>query len=392
VVAVLALAVGLVVWLNWPRQLPEPPLPDLSGVDAEVVEVIQEARQEVLRAPSAADAWGQFGEVLLAHEFNQEANHCFRQAELLDAREPAWPYLQAINLVSHDPTTGIRCLQRAVQRCEEGVVGPRLFLAEVLLEGGRLDEAQSHLEQVLKADPDDLRAQLGLGRLALLRQRWRAALTRLEACRADEHTRKRAHSWRAEAWSQLGETERARVEQQRAAELPPDRPWADPFQERVQTLRRGLRSRFAAVNHLVQAGRIGEAIEMLNQILEKYPNSVECWMRLGEVWHRLKKVDRALACFEQSVRLAPDLAEAWFRLGCMQYLAQRPEAAASFRKAIGLKPNHAQAHYNLGQCLSGNGDRKGAATEFREALRCRPDYDLARTALRDLESQAGKSR
>lgn len=48
-----------------------------------------------------------------------------------------------------------------------------------------------------------------------------------------------------------------------------------------------------------------------------------------------------------------------------------------FREAIRLKPDYANAHYNLGFALSDKGELDGAIAEFREALRLNPDYEAA---------------
>jgi tetratricopeptide (TPR) repeat protein len=192
---------------------------------------------------------------------------------------------------------------------------------------------------------------------------------------------------RAEVWNQLGEMEKVVNEQRRAAELPADQPWPDPFYEKVLKLQMGLRARFMAVDYLTQAGRFPELLQLLNQTVEKYPTSLEGWMRLGEACSRVQKLDDAQKCFQKATRLAPDLAEAWFRLGCIQAQIHSPEAEASFRQAIRCKPHYSQAHFNLGQCLKEHGQRDDAAAAFREALRCRPDYELARTALREVENK-----
>jgi tetratricopeptide (TPR) repeat protein len=386
-VAVAACSVALGVWFRQPRPLPEPPLPDLNGVDVEIVESIHQAREKVLRDRKSAAAWGHLGEVFLAHTFNREANLCFQHAELLDPREPAWPYLQGLDLFTYDPEACIPCLQRAVSRSDARQVVPRLLLAEALLERGRLDEGQALLERVRGTDPSNLRAQLLLGRLEILRQNWQAGLNHLEACRNDVHARKRSATLRAEVWNQLGEMEKVVDEQRRAAELPADQPWPDPFYEKVLKLQMGLRARFMAVDYLTQAGRFPELLQLLNQTVEKYPSSLEGWMRLGEAWFRAQRLDHAQDCFRKATHLAPDLAEAWFRLGCIQAQMHSPEAEASFRQAIRCKPHYSQAHFNLGQCLKERGQRDDAAAAFREALRCRPDYELARTALRELENK-----
>jgi tetratricopeptide (TPR) repeat protein len=382
----LAAAVTLGLWLKWRNDRPIPPLPDLTDADPEVVELIHQSRNEVLRQRSAATAWGQFGKVLFAHEFNAEAGRCFQQAELLDPHDPSWPYLQGLLQVATDPVAAIACLQRAVQHDAVAPIPARLLLGELLLERGRLEEAQAQVDAVLRLEPDDVRARLSLVRLALLRQQWRSALEQLEGFENHPHARRLARTLRAEAWSRLGEKERAAQEQQQATALAPDQPWPDPFQEEIRSLQRGLRAYFRTVDSLLQAGRLDQAIQLLQQTLEDHPDSLEGWMRLGGIWtdRRINRPDRALECFQQAVRIDPEAGEAWFRLGCVQFTINPRDAAISFRESVRLRPNHAQAHFNLGQCLKSEGNRKGAREEFEAALRCRPDYERARTALSEM--------
>ncbi len=384
-VVVLALAGG--VWLRWRLQRPEILLPDLDEVDPEVAEAIHGARDEVLRHPSSAPAWGRLGQVLLAHDIGPEATRCLQEAERLDPREPRWPYLQGLILVLEHPDEGILCLERAVARAGNAPVVPRLRLAEALLNQGRLDQAQSHLDQALAAEPDSLRARLGLGRLALQRGDWRAGLEQLHACLSDVHARRLAHSLCSEAWNRLGQPGRARAEQDQAAELPEDQRWRDPFAEEVLQFQRGLRSRIARADALAQSGQLEEAIALLDQTVAKYPKSLDAWMLRSDAWRRLGRMDRAEESCLKAVQAVPDAAEAWFRLGYIQALSRPRQAAESFRRAIALKPDHTLAHYNLGYCLGQLGDPVGQAEEYRMTLRCRPDYEPARLALKEVETK-----
>jgi tetratricopeptide (TPR) repeat protein len=385
--------VPLGYWLRGYLHRPEPPLPDLSEVDPEVAEAVQEARQEVLRHRTSAPAWGRLGEVLNAHELNQDALRCFAQAEALDHRELAWPYLQGLILLAYDPEAAIPCLERAVARSPDGPLIPRLVLAETLLERGQFHDSQTHLEEALRLEPENTRAQLGLARIAFLRRDWQAGLKHLDACQEDVHCRRLVHGLRGEAWKQLGKPDLARADQEQAVKLPPDQAWPDPYRAEVQQCQRGLPAHMRKVEALLQARQTEDARQELEFITDKYPQSMEAWMRLGGIWHQMQRLDEAARCYQKAVQVAPAAAEAWFRLGTMQALLGRaPEAIESFRQAIGLKPHHAQAHYNLGRCLQKQGDPKGAAAEFEAALNSRPDYELARTALRELQSQRGKER
>ncbi len=60
--------------------------------------------------------------------------------------------------------------------------------------------------------------------------------------------------------------------------------------------------------------------------------------------------------------------------------ASRPEhvdaAEEWFKKAIRLKPDHAEAHYNLGLIAERRGEIDDAKRLYRESLRLRPDYEL----------------
>ena len=51
------------------------------------------------------------------------------------------------------------------------------------------------------------------------------------------------------------------------------------------------------------------------------------------------------------------------------------EAIAAFREAIRLKPEWAEAHFNLGRIVKEAGKDDEAEAEFAEAKRLKPDID-----------------
>jgi cytochrome c-type biogenesis protein CcmH/NrfG len=377
---VLALAAGFWVWWSRHSRL-DPSTPNLADADAEVVAVITRARQQVLAERGSADAWGRLGMVLLAHDFRQEANVCFVEAERLDPGELRWPYLRGLTLVMSSPEAGIPCLERAVA-LSGNRPEPRLRLAEALLEQGRLEEAEHHLQAALELAPGHPRAGLGLARLAFAREKWAEGLHHLESCRADVHARKMAHTLAAEARHRLGQRDRAAQELASARKLPEDQRWRDPFIEEVERLQVGLRVRLARASTLARQNLDGEAIALLEAVVRDYPEHGEAWVELGQLLLKVGQPAHAERVLVQAVRVAPGMVEAWFRLGVARFfLDDRRRAGEAFREVVRLKPDHTLGHYNLGICLKELGDLAGAEHHLRRALSCQPDDQRARKAL-----------
>ena len=135
------------------------------------------------------------------------------------------------------------------------------------------------------------------------------------------------------------------------------------------------------------------------------------------------KLLRAIAEFEQAIRIKPDDAEAHQGLGSAMSLAGRsqeairecresvrlsPNASArvclanellemrnmegaltEYRAAITLEPAHVMAHFFLGEALRDNGDLNGAAVELRECVRLRPDDADSHWALGETLERTG---
>ena len=117
------MAAGLVVgtslivcacWVLLTPTVPPPPTIPLDGVEKAVADAITSARNQVEEQPRAAEAWGQLGQVLLAHNFNRQADQCFAQAEKLDGTQPHWPYYQGLLAANDDHRLALYHLRRAV--------------------------------------------------------------------------------------------------------------------------------------------------------------------------------------------------------------------------------------------------------------------------------------
>jgi tetratricopeptide (TPR) repeat protein len=109
----------------------------------------------------------------------------------------------------------------------------------------------------------------------------------------------------------------------------------------------------------------------------------------GKQLYRDDQDAEAVLAFLEAIRLDPDLAEAYFRLGLgYESLGKREEAEAQYKKAVAAykkyfeqNENDAQAHYDFGQTYAGLGQYSDAIREYRESTKLKDDdpdvfYDL----------------
>jgi len=180
-VALATLAGGAVCvwwWLRPPTAAPviPPPIPP-NIQDPEILQVIEETRQDVIDHPRSADAWGRLGMVLLAQLFDIDADHCFAEAARLDPSDARWPYGRGLLALKRNPDNALPFLRQAIAvESRPGTLSDySMQLAEALLERRELDEAEQLFGQEYERDPSNLRAAFGLGLIAVARDDDRAA-------------------------------------------------------------------------------------------------------------------------------------------------------------------------------------------------------------------------
>ena len=100
--------------------------------------------------------------------------------------------------------------------------------------------------------------------------------------------------------------------------------------------------------------------------------------RLIETGHALEaqgRLDAAMQCYLDAVRIAPNPARAHLNRGNVMLLNGDLEGSLeAFRTAIKFKPDYAGAYYNIGNALLGSGKFDMAVDSYRSALDIQPDY------------------
>lgn len=392
VILIVALGVtgGLTMRYRISNTSPSPPAIDPKNVDPAVVKAITECRQRVLESRRTASAWGNLGMVLSVHDFTDEADMCFREAERLDVADPRWPYFQGIALIKNDPAGALPKLRKAVELAGS-MATPRLRLAKVLTELGQLEEAEPLLRTVLQAEPENPWAQLGLGRLFFERGQSKECLRTLEALANNPATRKAARTMRLSFLSQLDDKSAAKAEIAELGKLPDDLAFPDPWVRELNRSMVGMRAMLNQINHLLSSDRGNEAAQLLVQMVERYPQTEEAWRFAGQLLLKTNDMINAEAAWRHVLEHAPDSVVAHYSLGVALFRqGNYTKAAQSFTRATELKSDHGMAYYFFGKCLEQKNEYSRAIIAFRQAARCQPQTVEIHMALGDALEREGK--
>jgi len=369
---------GLWYWYHVRNAQIDPPTFETADVDRAVVRAL-EGRTEVVRRSRTARAWGELGMTFLIHRMPDQAVPCFRQAQRLQPEEPRWPYFQAVAM---GPETGMANLRRAVKLCGNSPDAPRLKLAEWLTRQDQVEEAAEHFAQVLRQDPENSQAHLGLARFAYQRGDLEESLHHLSYAVKDEHTRKAAYQLLAQVHQEGKDSEAADQAARQAQRLPPDLAWPDPFHDEMVSFQTGQRRAIVRANEFLRKGQTDDAVTLLEETVREYPESEQALTILGTAYTRQGDLPAAETVLGKALELSPNSTDALFRLGVVYFQQDRTrEAAAKYRRAIELKPDFAGAYYNLGHCLIKDGDHRGAIAAFRSTLQVKPENASAHRLL-----------
>ena len=386
-----ALLIGAAVWWAWrPQPIPDPPSVSLEGLDPAVSRSIETAEARLRESPRSGAAWGRLGMVLSAHAFRSQAALCFASAERFDPREPRWPYIRGVMLqLDGAEAEAAPALRRAVALCPGDPDAVRLRLADLLLKQGRLDEAEPLYRELLARDPGHAAAHLGVARIAAARADPTEARKQLQDCLNNVYVRRAAYLLLAAVDQRLGDEAAANEATHRAAALPPDAPWPDPFLKEVFDLKADSQTLIRQAEDLRVQGQAEEAQAAFEELEDNHPATA----RLLEGRRRLAagNLKAAEQAFRDAVLAEPAFAQTHFWLGTA-LLEQHDGAgaAASFRQAVALQPLHAGAYRGLSQSLEMQGDRAGAIEALRTAVRYLPQRAEMQRQLGELLVRDGR--
>jgi len=143
--------------------------------------------------------------------------------------------------------------------------------------------------------------------------------------------------------------------------------YQDPPSEQLQS-----------IINLYTEGQLQQALSESSQMLEKFPNSVILYNITGASNAALMQFDAAIDSYKQALKIKPNYAEAYYNMGVALKDKGNPEAAIdSYKQALKIKPDYAAAYNNMGNVLKDKGGLDAAIDSYKQALKIKPDYAAA---------------
>jgi tetratricopeptide (TPR) repeat protein len=385
-----------------PATDPPIPFPEVSALEPDVAEQINDARKhlaDVLASASPdpaaqASAYGELGKIYQAYSLHEAAEACYRNAMRLAPEDAPWPHYLGILLEDAGRLDeAVEAYGRALQLVPRDV--PALtYQAEALRQLGRQEPAESAAQRALAIDPTCTAAKALLGQMALDRRDFRTAATLLDEALAATPQANRLHYLLAMAWRGLGDPAKAGEHFAQAGSVGV-RP-ADPWFDELASLRTGERVHMARGKTAFDAGRFADAAEQFRRALAARPESVEARLNLAAALGELGQRAEAASLLREALRLAPDQANAHYNLAVLLAAEGTPPATAEagehLSAALAVRPNDVDALRLRARLRRDGGRLEEALEDYTRAVELAPADETARVGQAETLVRLGRYR
>jgi tetratricopeptide (TPR) repeat protein len=126
---------------------------------------------------------------------------------------------------------------------------------------------------------------------------------------------------------------------------------------------------------LKDQGKLDKAIEAYSKALSFKPDYAEAYNNMGNALKLKGKLEEAIGAYNKAIAIKPDYADAYNNMGiAFKDQGKLEEAIEVYNKALSLKPDYAEAYNNMGNALNDQSKQEEAIEAYNKALLLKPDY------------------
>ena len=268
-------------------------------------------------------------------------------------------------------------------------------LAALDWSGGKTEAAQQRLDEVLKENPQSADALTLRGRMSLARQDGKEAVQDFRLVLKDQPRNAEIELLLGQAYLLTGETALAMDSLEKALSINPKLPEAHLMLARLE-MAEGHRAEARTHLELMlrDTPKDQEALSMLvdlqladqdwrgaeetiGQLREAGVSPFVVYIAEGGLASGRKQWDKAVDGYEKAAAAQPDNPEPLVAIVKIDMGRGRTEQARQrLERLIAARPDHPYAHGLLGQVLVMKKELRAAETEFRDAARIKPEWEL----------------
>jgi len=366
------------------------PEPNIVGAEPPVLEQLTQERRNLetklatqeLGKPELAQAFGRMGLLYHAYDLLEPAEACYRNARLLEPKDPDWAYLLGLVLQRRGRLDESALELKAALALKPEDAPTLLHLGQVEHARNRLSQAQTRFQEALEADPQCHAARFGQGEVARSSGDLAGAAERFSAVLRDQPTALQVHYPLSQVLIRLGREDEAIPHLTRASERSlsvggrPD--CRDPLGLDLAQLRTGSA---AAIRHGLQArlaGEAGQELDLLRRAVKTAPNDPQAHQRLARLHFQRNELATARTHFAEAVRLTPGNPELQGGLGSVLLRLERySEAERHFRLALDVRPNSIHHRLQLALTLQRQERYQEAIAAYTVVLESEPTHKRA---------------
>ncbi|MDD2919183.1 sulfotransferase [Rhodoferax sp.] len=160
------------------------------------------------------------------------------------------------------------------------------------------------------------------------------------------------------------------------------------------TVNETLQSLSNLASHLLQSGRVPEAIKAYQRLLAMKPDLPDSWYNLGYLQQRMRLFEVALTSYSRALQYGvycPEEVQLNRAVILAEHLGKTSEALSEIDLALQLNPRYVPALLNLGNIHEQCGERKQALAAYEAVLVIEPANALALSRLPNLKLAIGAS-